>query len=479
MGQEFSMDKTSNVQCVKRIALNFMTNFEEMQRELREFIHDRRLFNEQDHLLLGVSGGVDSMTMLHLLVRSGYQVSVAHMNFGLRGKDSDQDEAFVSETGYALHVPVFTKQVDTLEYAHEKRISIQMAARELRYQWFRELQEKHGFDHVATAHNADDNLETVLFNLTKGTGIRGVSGINHRWGFLVRPLLFAEKSKIIAFAEANAIRWREDTSNADTKYIRNKIRHEVVPSLKNINPALTAHFENTRLRLVGTQQVLERWADEIREKYLHHSGDIVYITLEWMTRMESDAVILSEILRPYGFSYTQCQEMVKASGQSGKLFYGKNYILNIDRDRFVLKSMSKSGTNAVVRIERITGMYQLGEWVFHLSEHSVSDFEKVAVKNEVFLDMGTIQFPLTLRFWEQGDSFQPLGMHGKKKVSDFLVDEKVPLLEKSGVMVLESAGQICWLVNYRLDDRHKVTDDTQKLLKITCQKSFEDGPFTM
>lgn len=474
MGQEYSTNKTSNVQCGKRIALNFMTNFEVMQTELRDFIQDRKLFTTKDHLLVAVSGGVDSMTLLHLLVGLGYKVSVAHMNFGLRGEASDQDETLIRDVANLLQVPIFTKHVATKAYAGDHGISIQMAARDLRYEWFLNLLEEHFFDCVATAHNADDNLETVLFNLTKGTGIRGVSGINHRQSYLVRPLLFARKSDIKAYAEANAIRWREDASNSDTKYIRNKIRHEVLPVLKEINPSLISNFENTRLRLLGTEQVLVRWAHEIRDKYLHHSDDLDYITLEWMTNLESDAVVLSELLRPYGFSFSQCQEIVKASTQPGKLFQSRDYLLNVDRNCFILKLKSGLDSKTEIKIENNNSRYQLGEWLFNLSEHPASDFKKGTHKNEVFLDTATVQFPLKLRFWEQGDSFRPLGMRGKKKISDFLVDQKVPLIEKSSVMVLESADKICWVVNHRLDDRCKVTDKTQNLLKITCQKSFED-----
>lgn len=473
------MNKISNVQCAKRIALNFMTNFEVMLTELQGFIKEHQLFTKDDHLLVAVSGGVDSMTLLHLLVRLEYRVSVAHMNFRLRGEEADKDEKLVRETGNLLRVPVFTKQVNTVEYANEKRISTQMAARELRYRWFIDLLEEHFFDHIATAHNADDNLETVLFNLTKGTGIRGVSGIKHRLSYLVRPLLFAPKADILTYAETKGIQWREDASNADKKYIRNKIRHEVLPVLKEINPSLIAHFENTRSRLLGTEQVLMRWVHEIREKYVQHARDKDSISQEWMTNMASDAVVLSEILRPYGFSYVQCQEIVKASNQIGKLFEGGDYILNVDRGVFLLKRKDKRGSNSTIKIENTESTYQFGEWLFDLSEHPASEFVKRSTTSEIFIDTATVQFPLTLRFWEQGDTFQPLGMKGKKKISDFLVDQKVPLIEKSSVMVLESAGQICWVVNYRLDDRCKVTDKTSKLLKITCQKSFEDGPITV
>ncbi len=473
------MDKISNVQCAKRIALNFMTNFEVMLTELQGFIKDHQLFTRDDHLLVAVSGGVDSMTLLHLLVQLEYRVSVAHMNFRLRGEEADKDEKLVRETGNLLRVPVFTKQVNTVEYANEKRISTQMAARELRYRWFIDLLEEHFFDHIATAHNADDNLETVLFNLTKGTGIRGVSGINHRLSYLVRPLLFAPKADILNYAETKGIQWREDASNADRKYIRNKIRHEVLPVLKEINPSLIAHFENTRSRLLGTEQVLMRWVHEIREKYVQHAGDKDCISQEWMTNMASDAVVLSEILRPYGFSYVQCQEIVKASNQIGKLFEGGDYILNVDRGQFIVKLAFESDARSTIEIDQINDIYQLGNWSLKLTEHPLSDFKKGTSGNEIFLDAATVQFPLTLRTWKQGDSFQPLGMRGKKKISDFLIDQKVPFIEKPAVLVLESAGQICWVVNYRLDDRCKVTDKTTKLLKITCQKSFEDGPITV
>ncbi|MDW3194482.1 MAG: tRNA lysidine(34) synthetase TilS [Cytophagales bacterium] len=456
-----------------------MTNFEDMQAELQAFIQQRKLFKSNDHLLIAVSGGVDSMTLLHLLVQLGYQVSVAHMNFGLRGEASDQDEALVTEICNLLHVPVFTKRVATVDYANEQGISIQMAARELRYRWFMELEDEHHFAYVATAHNADDNLETVLFNLTKGTGIRGISGINHRSGIFVRPLLFAEKSQIIAFAEANGIRWREDASNTEVKYARNKIRHEVLPVLKAINPSVIAHFENTRLRISGTEQVLMDKVQSIREQHTSMSEGIFYINHDWMTGQEVDAVILSELLREFDFSFSQCLDISKAADQSGKLFYSEKFLLNINRGQFMVKPKVESVGASTIAIEVTEGTYQIGDRSLRVTEHPVESFKKGSAPHEVYLDADAVQLPLIIRQWEQGDAFQPLGMKGKKKISDFLVDQKVPLIDKTAVLVLESDATICWVVNHRLDDRFKVTDKTQKVLKITCQKSFDQGPNTV
>lgn len=456
-----------------------MTNFEDMQVELAAFIDEQRLITPKDRVLLGVSGGVDSMSLLHLLVRLGHQVSVAHMNFGLRGEASDQDEALVKETSNLLHVPFFTKQVATADYAKEQGISIQMAARDLRYQWFYELVEAHHFDFLATAHNADDNLETVLFNLSKGTGIKGLRGIKPKEGHVVRPLLFAEKRKILAYARSNAVLWREDASNAEVKYSRNKIRHEVIPALKSINPSIISHFENTRLRITGTEQVLLQKVTEIKEQYTSLSEGILYISQDWMTGREADVVILIEILRNYDFSYSQCQNIAKAADQSGKIFYSDKFMLNINRGQFIVKPKDESKDSFAIAIESKEGTYQIGDWSLRVSEHPVVAFQKGDAPHEVFLDSDTVELPLIIRRWEQGDAFQPLGMTGKKKISDFLVDQKVPLIDKAGVLVLESDATICWVVNYRLDDRFKVTDNTQKVLKITCQKSFEDGPNTM
>lgn len=476
--KNISMDKISNVQCVERIALNFMTNFEVMQAELSAFIQDHQLFSTKDKLLLGVSGGVDSMTLLHLLVTLGHQVSVAHMNFSLRGEASDKDENLVKEIGNMLHVPVFTKQVAAQEYADREGVSIQMAARDLRYQWFGELVEEHHFEYILTAHNADDNLETVLFNLTKGTGIRGLRGIRPKERVLVRPLLFAAKSQILAYARANAIQWREDASNEDTKYTRNKIRHQVIPYLKEINPSLLSNFEHTRRRISGSEQILMRQVHEIREEYCSWSGNTFIIRQDWLLNQDSDAVILSELLREFDFSFSQSLAIAKAANQTGKLFPTQKFILNVDRERFIVKVKETESRSTMV-IDSPEGDHQFGDWSITMVELPVSEFTKSQSVNEIYLDADTVQFPLIIRRWELGDAFQPLGMKGKKKISDFLVDRKVPLIEKQSTMVLESDTRICWVINHRIDDRCKVTVKTQKLLKITCQKSFEDGPNTV
>ncbi len=450
-----------------------------MQSDLSAFIKDNQLFTLHDHLLLGVSGGVDSMTLCSLLVQLDYKVSIAHMNFGLRRNDSDLDEALVREVGNALKIPVFTKKVATEDYADEHAISIQMAARELRYSWFNELVETHRYDYVLTAHNADDNLETVLFNLTKGTGIRGLRGIKAKDGNLARPLLFAVKSDIQEFAKNNAIKWREDASNSDTKYTRNKLRHEVLPVLTAINPSVLPHFEYTRLRLLGTEQVLMQQVNQISKEHCQWLEEAYYINLVWLTQQESDAVILSELLRDYGFTFPQCVDILKANDKIGKLFDSEKFVLNVDRDRYIVKSKTVLSYLPVLEIKSMIGSHHFGKWELTIREQSPEDFKKGKLRNEIFLDADCVHFPLILRRWENGDSFQPLGLHGKKKISDFLVDQKVPLIEKADVFVLVSGETICWVVNYRLDDRFKVTSSTRKMLKITCQKSFEDRPNTV
>ena len=446
-----------------------------MLNEIASYIEKEQLLTAGKKILIGVSGGVDSMTLLHVLNRLGYQLTAAHMNFSLRGREADKDEALVKKTCEQLKVPFVTDQVDTHTHARAYTLSIQMAARELRYQWFDSLMQEKGIDILVTAHNANDNLETILFNLTKGTGIRGIRGIKPKDGKRERPLLFASKDQILHYAQKENISWREDASNVDAKYLRNKIRHEVIPTLIEINPALIEHFENTRSRLQGVEDVFMQHVDSIRQQYCQKTENGWVIRLGWTNGDDGDALILSELLRDFGFSYTDCQSISRVLELSGKVFYSQQYVLNVDRASLIIQRRGAEIVPQVYVIDQRDGVSWCGEWSISNFEKPIQAFTKQADPNEIFLDADLVEFPLTIRPWKPGDTFHPLGLRGKKKISDFLIDEKVPLIDKKSVVLLESAGKVCWVVNHRLDERFKVTAKTTRLLKITCQKSFDDG----
>lgn len=443
-----------------------------MLQEIASFIHKYHLFSTRERLLLAVSGGVDSMTLLHLLVKLDHQLAVAHMNFGLRGEDSEKDQTLVESVCNDLHVPCFSKKSDTQAYATDLGISIQMAARDLRYQWFEQLMNESSYDLLVTAHNANDNLETILFNLTKGTGIRGLRGMKPLDGNRVRPMLSFPKEQIITYARANNIDWREDRSNQESKYLRNKIRQEVIPILQEINPSVLDHFESTRLRITGAEEAAMRYVRQIHEQFCDQTNHVFSVKLSWLQGDHADALILSELLRPYGFTYQDCAEVIKAIGHPGKIFHSPQFTLNVDRDQLVIVPKGTDVPDKPLEIEELQRAYTYDPWEISCSIHEVEEFKKNADPTEVFLDLDLIQLPLTVRTWESGDSFRPLGLHGHKKISDFLIDQKVPLIEKPAVMVMESAGQICWLVNHRLDDRFKVSEKTTRVLKITCRRNL-------
>lgn len=424
-------------------------------------IEDKRLFSKADRLLLAVSGGVDSMVLTHLLKGAGYDFAVAHCNFKLRGSESDEDERFVFDTMRSMGMECFTTSFTTNNYAMEKGISIQMAARELRYAWFDQLMDEHSFDKLVTAHHANDAFETVLFNLAKGTGLRGLRGIVPKHGKLVRPLLSFTKEQILAYAQAERVQWREDDSNASNKYSRNLIRNEVVPLLQQINPGLPATFLSTQKRLIATEELLNDTLEELARRHTQQVGEDWIITFDDAYNL----VFIEFVLAPFGFNLDQVVDIQQAltKGHVGGKFLSKSYQLNVDRNRLVIspsyqvtKEISISSTTREVS----------HDW-FSL---------RIAIKQEVqspardakqaSIDFDKLQFPLTIRKWRPGDYFYPLGMKGKKKISDFMIDNKIPLNLKERVCVLTSGDDITWVIGHRLDDRFKITKETKCVYQI-------------
>lgn len=424
-------------------------------------IEDKRLFSKADRLLLAVSGGVDSMVLTHLLKAAGYDFAVAHCNFKLRGSESDEDEKFVFDTISSMGMECFTTSFYTNNYATEKGISIQMAARELRYTWFDQLMDEHSFDRLVTAHHANDAFETVLFNLTKGTGLRGLRGIVPKQGKLVRPLISFTKEQILTYAQGKSIKWREDDSNASNKYSRNLIRNEVVPLLQQVNPGLLATFRSTQKRLIATEELLNDTLEELARRHTQQVGEDRIITFDKIYNL----VFIEFILAPFGFNLDQVVDIQKAitKGHVGGKFLSKGYQLNVDRDRLVI-----SPSHPLVReiIISPTTREVSNEW-FSLRitiKQGVQSPTRDA--QQASIDFDKLQFPLTIRKWRPGDYFYPLGMKGKKKISDFMIDNKIPLNLKERVCVLASGDDIAWVIGHRLDDRFKITKETKCVYQI-------------
>ena len=429
----------------------------ELQKQFQNFIDKHSLIADGEKVLLAVSGGLDSMVMLELFHRSDYKILVAHCNFGLRGSESDGDEAFVMDWTQGRGIECLVKQVELIGN------STQLGAREQRYKWFAGIREQRGFQKVATAHHLNDSLETTLLNFSRGTGIKGLAGIPVINDHVIRPLLFATRGELHSFAMDVGLSWREDSSNEKTAYDRNKVRLEVIPKLKELNPALESTFKITNERMIILAQLVRKRAEEVLHKYF--DGSDKRLELSWI-KEDSDLLILHEILSTYGFSYVTTKEVWKARTISGKTFEATNWKVTIDRNALFLVPNAKRSIAEVV-IEK-EGVYQVGDNELQIESVAEEDTLNLISKNQssVVLEASRLTFPLTLRKWQQGDTFQPLGMKGTKKVSDFLIDSKVPLAKKEEVLVLESKGEIAWVVGHRISEKFKVDSRSNEMLRL-------------
>ncbi len=437
-----------------------------MLSRFRDYIHHHDLFGPEDRILLAVSGGLDSMVMLHLFRDAGYTLGVAHGNFGLRGKESDGDEQFVKTYCEAHGFPFYSKRFDTKNYAEEKKISVQMAARELRYAWFNELIEKGQYHWLATAHHLSDNVETVLMRWSNGSGLDQLTGIPRKNERIVRPLLFASRDEISAFARSTGIEWREDTSNLATHYQRNFIRHEIIPRLKEINPSLEQTFSNSLEKLEGAAELMRRGLEQLRDAITHTDGRDFLIDKSLLLLLQNPAYVCYEWLRPFGFELDRCKQLVEAlTAQPGSRFLSATHVAVVDRDNIIVSPKEEEFQDVLV--EDGQDKAALGPWVMYFGTEAgtgISKDPRVAT-----LDYARVRFPLLWRGWRHGDSFVPLGMTKSKKVSDFLIDERVPLTEKDRVTVIVSGDEIVWIAGYRVDERFKVTPATRTMLTLRLQ----------
>jgi tRNA(Ile)-lysidine synthase len=439
---------------------------------VRRFILDNQLFDPAtDQVLVAVSGGLDSVVLLDVLHSLGVPVAVAHCHFGLRGEESDADEEFVRKLAKKYAVPYFAEFFDTKGFAQQEGLSTQMAARVLRYQWFEQVRRSQGLDYVATAHHQRDAAETMLLNLTHGTGLSGLHGIPVRQGRVVRPLLGAAKDDLYDYVVAQHLVWREDSSNDSTLYQRNRLRHDVLPVLRELNPALDQTLQHTAERVRGAELLVQHLVDQTAQQARRDEADATYINIAVLQATPATAVLLHELLRPFHFSWLVTKDIVESfRAVSGKQFDSPTHRLVKDRDQLVITPKNLSGF----------GTYQWPEGQTELvvdglrltaKEHAAEGYAVPKAKDVAALDLDKLKFPLTLRRWREGDWFMPIGLKGKKKISDFLIDQKVPLNLKDQVLLLTAAdGKVVWVVGMRPDDRFKVTEETQRVLELRRQK---------
>lgn len=412
-------------------------------------------------LLVACSGGLDSMTLCSLLLQSGQDVAVAHGNFGLRGTESDADAQFVEAFCAAQNLRFFTTKFDTQAYRQDAKVSVQMAARELRYAWFTELLQQHDLDYILTAHHADDNLETFLINLSRGTGIDGLAGIPAEHGKVIRPLLVFSREDIASYAAAQQLTWREDSSNASDAYLRNQIRHHIVPALKAMKPEFLSSFLDTQSHLRQAQSLVADAANLVYKQVAVAQDDKILFKIFELKRLPNYRAYLYQWLKDFGFTaWADVYDLVDAD--SGKQVFSPEFTLLKDRETMELFRREAPETD-VFLIEKATELIKIPLKMSFCRVHDIS----TTGPHRIFVDEETLQWPLTLRKWRQGDRFQPLGMDGTKKVGKFFKDEKFSLTQKAQTWLLCSGDDIVWIVGHRPDNRFKVTQKTQHILEIS------------
>jgi len=447
-----------------------------MLEKLRVHIEQNLAFLSDKKLLLAVSGGIDSMILVDTFHKLGLNIGLAHCNFNLRNKSSDKDEQFVIDTANKLNIPVFNISFDTKQYASKHQVSIQMAARDLRYQWFRKILLEQQYDYILTAHHKDDVIETFLINFSRGTGLGGLTGIPIINNEIVRPLLPFSRNDINVYAAKNKLTWREDKSNTDIKYLRNKIRHKVTPVFKELNPSFIESFTQTLCNLNESKSFIDQQIEQIKTSIVSSKDDTLTINIEALKKQGSEKFILREILKEYQF--TQWDDVHKLlSAQSGKFITSATHRLLKNRDELILSEIITEGSSSF-QIKEDTKKIKKP---FGLKIKSITAEKLLKLQNnpksalhKIHIDSDSISFPLTLRKWQHGDIFYPFGMHGKKKLSKFFKDEKMSVLEKENTWVLCSKDRIIWVVGKRLDDRFKIKESTKNGLKITLKTNKKE-----
>ena len=423
--------------------------------------------NESPNLILGVSGGVDSMVLLHLCHLADFEIQVAHMNFQLRGEESDGDETFVQQFCQEKNISFISKRVDTAEVSAEAGTGIQETARELRYSWFHELAdetEKPTF--IVTAHHFDDTIETTIINMMRGTGIKGITGIPAKNGIVIRPMLNLTRQEIEEYADKMGIEHREDSSNASNKYLRNRIRHFVLPALEEADENFRQGFSKTLDQLSKVTGFLDLQLNKWKSQNVQMENGFLRIAKQAVCKDSSAEPLVWEFFSQYGFSSAQMDEILKlCDAQPGRSINCNSSTLTTDRDFFILTPNKPAiGSGQQWEIADLQGKIE-ANGVFVWEEKDVRDVFLSASNDTVVLDRQKLKFPLTLRPWQAGDAMNPLGMKGSKKVSDILTDLKVPLPLKARTLVLISGEEIVWLVGYRISDHFKVTPATRRVLQ--------------
>jgi tRNA(Ile)-lysidine synthase len=427
-----------------------------------EFIKKENLFQSKDRLLVAVSGGVDSVVLCELCKLAGYDFVIAHCNFQLRRDESERDEQFVRSLGEKYKVEVLVKKFDTKQYVEATKKGIQEAARDLRYAWFKEL----NCQWILTAQHADDNIETVLMNFFKGTGINGLHGILPRQGKIIRPLLFARKDELRRFAEENNLKFVEDSSNDSNKYTRNYFRNKLIPDLQTVFPQVENNLLDNIQRFNEVEELYRQSVELHKKKLLEQKGAEVHIPVLKLLKTEPITSIVYEIIRDFGFTANQTSEVVALlQSETGKYIQSSTHRIIKNRNWLII-SPNQTSIAANILIEEDDTRIEYANGILAIKKINNDSFSINKSSSIAQLDASEIKFPLLLRRWKQGDYFYPLGMNKKKKLSRFFIDRKLSLSQKENVWVVEMDKKIIWIVGLQIDNRFKVSDKTKELLVI-------------
>jgi tRNA(Ile)-lysidine synthase len=438
-----------------------------MLQRFDNFISKNSLFNKEEPVLLAISGGADSVCLFYLLLNAGYHFSVAHCNFQLRGKESEADEAFVVALARAHQIEIFTERFDTSNESEKRKKGIQEVARELRYNWFKELLTKRQFSRILTAHHQTDNLETMLINILRGTGIKGLHGIPLNENNIVRPLLFANREEILSYLQQNQHAYREDSSNASDNYLRNQIRHNILPALKQIQPEVETRFYETAQKVKGFELLSNELISNLWKSICIEMDGNLKIDLVLLDNLENQPLFLFHNLQAFGFTMLQIEDLLN-SNQIGKKVIANQYELIKERLHLQLQRVEFTGKTISVQIEAINQTVKIMGQIAEIHIYNNNFQPNYTLKDTLFINADKLTFPLTLRMWEDGDKIRPLGMNGYKKVSDILTDKKVENSKRNTYIVLQQyEKELIALFPLVVSEDYKINASTQSILSIT------------
>lgn len=450
-------------------------------------------FNLHDSkIVVAISGGVDSIVLAHLFVELDFNIILAHCNFQLRDEESDEDEQFVIDFGKKLGVKTLIKRFDTLEFSSESKMNIQLAARNLRYDWFKEISKENECDYIATAHHSDDNIETFFINLSRGAGINGLLGIPFQNGKIIRPLLPFTKKMIINYATSNNLQWREDSSNQIDKYVRNRIRNHISPTLSKIHPNFLENFKKTQHYLAQSTEFIDKNIKKIKEKYFKKEKNIIYIDKNVINEDYDIDFLFHHLFYPYNFKNIDDLKKLMVSTESGKKVFSSTHQLINNKNQLILQTRNNENNNQknislVIQKEELSDE-NITKFEFFDKNNNISatfsfeihkinnfsDFVRIRNKNndasnnnnDIYIDFDTVKFPITIRYKKEGDFFYPFGANYKKTISKFFIDEKYNHFQKEQQLLLCSEEEIIWIVEKRLDNRFRITDKTKNILIV-------------